>query len=350
MLCLVALFLSSAWSSPIKAEPRHNVPLAGFSFSPKLMRGAGYQPAPSLRLLLQHVQPDLVRLPIYWDSVARSPGGLDFSESDELLDVIAQYNSSHPSHVRVVLVVGARNFGTPELHAPNWLEQKGQLQLPRQLRSAAYLDYTENAFHRYATNSLLYGWQIENEPLDSTNPALGDIAVPEQVVADEVQRAHRWDPLHPVVVTTFNSTNVALDEFAGLVQKYTGWNVPAGHLKPALHLGDVLGINAYVVTPNAPDQVSVYRRIVWKQQSLEYWARAARSEHKQVWVTEMQAAPWKDVRGFTEKDLETSAELYTNTGISAVFLWGAEDWLQSPAWLAAASRAIDTLDPSSRTP
>jgi hypothetical protein len=56
------------------------------------------------------------------------------------------------------------------------------------------------------------------------------------------------------------------------------------------------------------------------------------------------------VRGFTEKDLETSAELYTNTGISAVFLWGAEDWLQSPAWLAAASRAIDTLDSSSRRP
>src|SRR5438132_2869808 len=157
MLGLMALFLFGAWSSPIKAEPRHNVPLAGFSFSPKLIRWAGYQPLPSLRLLLQQVQPDLVRLPIYWDSVAPSPGSLDFSESDELLDVIAQYDSSHPSHqVRVVLVVGARNFGTPELHAPPWLEGNGQFRLLKELRSAAYLDYMENAFRRYASSPLLY--------------------------------------------------------------------------------------------------------------------------------------------------------------------------------------------------
>jgi hypothetical protein len=352
MLGLMCLFLVSAWSSPIKAEPGHNVPLAGFSFSPKLMRWAGYQPLPSLRLLLEQTQPDLVRLPIYWDSVAPTPGSMNFSESDELVDTVAQYNSSRPSHrARVVLVVGARNFGAPELHAPTWLEEKGsQIPLVTQLRSAAYLDYMESAFHRYASSPLLYGWQIENEPLDSTNPALGDIALPEEVVAQEIKRAHQWDAFHPVAVTTFNSTNLALDEVGGLFQKYTGWNVPAGHLKPALHLGDVLGINAYVVTPNAPDQVSVYRRIVWKQQSLEYWARAARSQHKQVWVTEMQAAPWKDVRGFTQKDLETSAQLYTNTGISAVFLWGAEEWMQSPAWLAAATRAIDTLSSSSRRP
>ena len=97
MLGLMCLFLFSAWSSPIKAEPGHNLPLAGFSFSPKLMRWAGYQPLPSLRLLLQQTQPDLVRLPIYWDSVAPNPGSMDFSESDELLDTVAQYNSARPS-------------------------------------------------------------------------------------------------------------------------------------------------------------------------------------------------------------------------------------------------------------
>ena len=353
LLVPLALFLlrEVAWPSPL--EQGAATPLAGFSYSPKLAKWARHDPIAGLSTLLQQVQPDLVRLPVYWDSVAPTPDSLDYSETDRLLAVIAEHNSARPErHVGVVLVVGARNLGAPELYLPSWLVERAPLDLPARLRSPAYTAYLINTLRRYASNDLLYGWQIENEPLDSTNPDLGDIAMPEQLIAWEVGLVHRIDPAHPVVITTFNSATAALDRnadgrLAKILHDASPWK-PAGHPRPALELGDVLGLNAYVVTPNTPlAQVSVDQRIAWKRDTLRYWATQARSQGKKVWVTEMQAAPWVGVSGFTRRDLGTSAQLYRDSGVSAVFLWGAEQWLDSPDWLTAARLAIATLDSSS---
>ena len=350
LLVPIALLLlrGAAWSS--LPDPQAATPLAGFSYSPKLARWARHDPVAGLRTLLQEVHPDLVRLPVYWDTVAPTPDHLDFSETDRLLAVIAEYNATRPDQdVRVVLVVGARNLGAPELYLPPWLDERPPLDLRARLRSPAYTEYLIDTLRRYASSPLLYGWQLENEPLDSTNPDLGDIAVPEQLITEEVDLAHRLDPAHPVVITTFNSATAALDSnadshFGAIVHVASPWK-PAGHPRPALQLGDVLGLNAYVVTPNTPlARVSVDQRIAWKRDTLQYWARQARSQRKQVWVTEMQAAPWQGIGGFTQRDLATSAQLYRDSGVSALFLWGAEQWLDSPAWLNAARLAVATLD------
>jgi hypothetical protein len=344
MLGAMALLMFDVWTSAPAVGNAQPAPLVGFSFSPKLARSDGQDPVLMLRTLLRDVQPGLVRLPIYWDTVAPRPGVLDFTEYDGLLDVIAAYDATHPARrTQVVLVVGARNLGAPELHAPDWLERNGRLSLAHELRLPFYADYLEATVLRYSSNSLLFGWQIENEPLDSTNPQLGDIAVPADVVAEEVRQTHHLDPAHPVVVTTFNSPNIALDDLGWAFQRFSPWPLPGGHPRPTLQLGDVLGLNAYVVTPNAFGSVSVTRRMVWKRDTLRYWTEQARSQHKQVWITEMQAAPWEGVDGFTPADLEQSAELYRDTGVSAVFLWGAEQWLASPTWLSAARQATKTL-------
>lgn len=338
--------------APLTSTP--TLPKAGFSYSPKLARWAGVDPIAGLHTLLWRVHPDLVRLPVYWDSSAPAPDHLDYNETDRLLDVVAEYDRVWPDRpVQVVLVVGARNLGAPELYLPNWLSEGVPGDLPDKLRSPAYMQYLVDTFSRYANNPYLYGWQVENEPLDSTNPDLGNIAVPQHMVAQEVELAHRLDPVHPVVITTFNSATAALDRQANdrlgwFLQLASPWK-PAGHPRPALELGDVLGLNAYVVTPNTPlARVSVDQRIAWKRDSLQYWVGQARSRRKEVWITEMQASPWKGVEGFTPRDLETSAELYRDSGVSAAFLWGAEQWLSSPAWLDAAERAIATLDGSVR--
>lgn len=352
LLVPLTLLLLRGLALHSSAKPESASPLAGFSYSPKLARWARHDPVSGLRTLLQEARPDLVRLPVYWDSVAPAPDRLDFSETDRLLEVVADYNGEQPGRdVRVVLVVGARNLGSPELYLPRWLGGRPPLDLAAKLRSPAYTEYLINTFRRYASNQLLYGWQVENEPLDSTNPDLGNIAVPEPLIAQEVDLAHRLDPTHPVVITTFNSATAALDRnadsrFGAILHIVSPWK-PAGHPRPALELGDVLGLNAYVVTPNTPlARVSVDQRIAWKRDTLQYWARQARSERKKVWVTEMQAAPWEGVGGFTRHDLRTSAQLYRDSGVSAVFLWGAEQWLDSPAWLTAARLAIATLDSS----
>jgi hypothetical protein len=341
----MALMIFNAWTSFLPAGSRQQAPLVGFSFSPKLARWTGHEPIQTLRTLLREVQPGLVRLPIYWDSVAPTREDLDFTEFDQLLGVVAEHNREDPiDTVRVVLVVGARNLGSPELHAPDWLGKKGRLNLARELRLTSYVDYLEATVRRYSSSPLLYAWQMENEPLDSTNPELGDIAVPAEMVAEEVRLTHRLDPVHAVVVTTFNSSNIALDGLGSMFQTYSPWKLSSGHPRPTLQLGDVLGLNAYVVTPNAPGRISVARRIAWKRDALRYWADQARSQGKRVWITEMQAAPWKGVKGFTPADLQKSAELYRDTGVSVVFLWGAEEWLRSSSWLTAARQATKTLE------
>src|SRR5262249_40839671 len=180
------------------------------------------------------------------------------------------------------------------------------------------------------------------EPLDSTNRDLGNVTVPAQLVAEEADLAHRLAPVHPVVVTTFNSATADID---GKADCRLG---PFPHL--AITLRPVLTprlapLLVDVAGPNTPvARVSVDQRIAWKRDTLQYWATQARSKRKQVWVTEMQAAPWVGVGGFTMRDLGTSAQLYRDSGVSAVFLWGAEQWLNSPAWLNAARQAIATLN------
>jgi hypothetical protein len=57
----------------------------------------------------------------------------------------------------------------------------------------------------------------------------------------------------------------------------------------------------------------------------------------------MQAAPWQHVDGFTTDDLLMSAHEYRGQGESAVLLWGVEQWLTSPAWLAAGRQAVALL-------
>src|SRR5438309_10121672 len=97
-------------------QPQSDPPLVGFSFSPNLSEWAGREPDADLRRLLTETHPDLVRLPIYWDAVQSSPGVLDFTSIDELLEVVAEHNKTSGDPTRVVLTIGARNFLYPELH------------------------------------------------------------------------------------------------------------------------------------------------------------------------------------------------------------------------------------------
>lgn len=330
-------------SPPRPADP----PLVGFTFSPKAL-DEGTDASAALATLLRRLAPDLVRLPVYWDEVAPDPGAVDFSSVDRLLDVVAAYDASSPRHhARVVLVAGARNVLTPELHLPDWAAS--DTELTDLLASHPYREYLLLTFRHYARSPLLYGWQVENEPLDSTNPDLGDVDLPESTVRDEVTLLRRIDPVHPIVVTTYDSAALNIDRVQGTAYEWI-WDRlpfvghPVGHPGDALSLGDALGLDVYVVTPSTPlAQASPTQRIDWKAQALTYWANRASDAGKSLWITEMQAAPWRATEGFTPADLLTSARLYRDTGAEVVLLWGVESWLDDPEWMRAGRQAMATL-------
>jgi hypothetical protein len=330
------------------APPPLNPPLVGFSFSPAAVP-ADLDPVQALTTLLTTLQPDLVRLPIYWSTVAPSPTSLDYSDVDRLIATIQAHNAKGSRHTQVVLVVGARNLVYPEVHLPDWLDTRDVHELDKLLRTASYRTYLETTYRRYASLSLLRGWQVENEPLD--NASLNELtngAVPESTMRWEVDLLRSIDLMHEVVVTTFNSSHVTLDAraaspLAWLYSRLPGAK-PAGHPAQALTMGDTLGLDLYVVTESTPlDVITPSTRIAWKEETLDYWQRQAQDHGRALWVTEMQASPWFGTTGFTLDDLLSSALAYRGHGVSAYLLWGVENWIDSPEWMATGLTAIRLL-------
>jgi hypothetical protein len=347
-LALVFL-LVGATLPPTTVPTRATHPLVGFTFLPARAVDGGYQPTKALATLLRKLHPDLVRIPLYWGSVAPSQGRLDFTAVDELLATVASANARvHATHTRVILVAGVRNLGWPEVHLPPWFDMGTTLDLGEITSSFAYLDYLKGSFQKYANSPLLYAWQVENEPLDNTNEALGVVSLEGATVADEVALLKSIDPLHRAIVTTYNSASISLDLEATSLLSWLFAMLPGpkavGHPQPALLLGDILGLDVYVATPSTPlDDASVTERIGWKAATLAYWANEGLENGKEVWVTEMQGSTWDGEPNFSPEDLLESAQQYSGTGVSAVLLWGVEDWLSSPIWMTAGQSAFQTL-------
>src|ERR1700693_427988 len=331
------------------APPTLNPPLVGFSFSPVALP-PGIDPEQAFATLLAKLQPDVVRLPIYWGTVAPTPTSLDYTDVDRLIAIIEAHNSKKGSrHTQVVLVVGARNLVYPEVHLPDWLNTSNVHTIDKLLKTASYRSYLETTYRRYASLPLLRAWQVENEPLD--NASLNNLtngAIPASTIRSEIDLLRSIDLVHEVIVTTFNSSHVTLDARAASPLAWLSAHLPgarpAGHPAQALTLGDTLGLDLYVVTESTPlDVVTPSTRIAWKEETLDYWQGQAHSHGRALWVTEMQASPWIGATGFTLDDLLSSALAYRGPGVSAYLLWGGEDWLDSPEWMATGVTAIGLL-------
>jgi hypothetical protein len=330
------------------AQPQPDPPLVGFSFSPNTSVGANRDPGSDLNRLLSQTQPDLVRLPIYWDDVQPSPGDLDFTSIDDLLTVVALHNKTSPDPTRVVLTVGARNFLYPELHQSQWAGPREQPYIGIEQSASDYRAYFDASITRYRDSPLLYAWQVENEPFDYVgNELTGDDRISSAQLAWEIDRVHELDPVHKVVVTTYNGWNVTVDMlqlYATPVLARLG-GYPSGHPEEALQAGDALGLDLYIDGPPVPlGFTKVGLRAAWKQQAIDFWANRAHGMGKEIWLAELQAEPWGDAtESFTTADLLQSVVDYRQEPVDVVLMWGADTWLEDPAWLSAVTRSMDWL-------
>lgn len=342
-LAAAAVLLGSeVWSAPSSPAP-----LVGFSYSPLVSESVDRDPASDLAILLNETEPDLVRLPVYWESVEPDLASMDFSSIDRLLDVVESHNQTALRPTKVVLTVGARNFLFPELHEPDWAGPRQQPELGQVQSDAPYRLYFDDTLLRYRSSPLLYAWQVENEPFDEVGNSLtGDDQISPEQLAWEVAEVHHIDPAHDVVITTYDGWNVLVD----VVQAHTPTLLglldagPSGHPKEALASADALGLDIYVEGPPVPMAFTpVDLRSAWKQDAIDYWARQAKAKHKAVWLAEMQAQPWGDTTGFTPSNLVASAIDYRAEPLQVVLLWGVETWLQDQVWMNAAAHAMTIL-------
>lgn len=346
--CVVAVTWSlhpfgiGARSAVLAATP----PLVGFSFSPATAQYYGLEPTAAFHTLLDKFDPDVVRLPVYWDRVEPARGHFDYREVDNYLRMVARHNRVSPGRAaRVLLVVGVRNMAFPELWVPAWVDPVEARDIARVVEDPEYVRYLTTTFARYAHHPLLGGWQVENEALDDVVTTAADQTdIPQDALKAELAALHRVDPVHSGVVTTYNSATLDLDLLA-LSPEFDANGLraePAGHPFESLQVADVLGIDAYVVTGSTSlADADARKRVDWKEDALKYWSGQARAQHKELWLTEMQAAPWLGHSDFTTDDFIYSAVSYRRVGASAVIMWGAESWLTSESWMRAALQARD---------
>ena len=320
----------------------------GFSYSPDVSTWSGRNPQADLGYLLSTTNPDLVRLPVYWDVTQPSPHNLDYSSVDNLMAVVAWHNSHATRQTRVILTIGARNFLYPELHTPAWIGPRQQPQLGNAQVGTAYREYFDTTIVRYRNNPLLYAWQVENEPFDYVvNEETGADQISPEQMTWEIDEVHDLDGHHRAVTTSFDGWNVIVDwmqlDATPLLWALHGY--PSGHPGPALDAADALGLDIYVDGASTPLRfTSIPLRTTWKAETIQFWADQAKAQNKQVWLMEMQAEPWAVSPGsYSTADLLATAASYRREPLNVVLLWGAETWLADPAWLGAASGAMTIL-------
>ena len=343
-LLVGALLLGSEAPPAPPAAP----PLAGFSYSPVVSQWMGRNPEADLAFLLSSTNPDLVRLPVYWDVTQPSPHNLDYSLVDALLAVVAWHNSMSSRQTRVILTVGARNFVYPELHTPAWVGPRQNPQLAAALEGTAYRTYFDSTLLRYRNNPLLYAWQVENEAFDYVvNETTGDDQISPEQMNWEIGEVHHLDGRHRAVTTSFDGWNAIVD-WMQLYATPALWALhgyPSGHPGPALDAADALGLDIYVDGSSTPFRFSsVALRASWKAETIQFWADQAKAQNKKVWLMEMQAEPWAVSPGsFSPNDLLATAATYRRDPLEVVLLWGAETWLVDPQWMSAAAGAMSIL-------
>jgi len=326
--------------------PLH-APMVGFSYSPELSEWMHSDPSADLATLLYDTQPDLVRLPVYWDQTQPDPRTLDFSSVDAMLEIVRQHNVTAKRPTLVVLTVGARNFVYPELHSPAWAGPRQQPQLGIVQQGAAYRTYFDATVLRYRDSPLLYAWQVENEPNDYVvNDVTGADQIDPAQMQWEIDEVHRIDPVHRAVTTTFNAWNVIVDwvqqQNPPLLNMMHGY--PSGHPLATLDQADALGLDIYVDGPSVPIRfTTIALRTSWKAETIRYWAGLAQAQGKEVWLTEMQAQPWSNGTTFTPADLLAESRIYREDPLNVVLLWGVESWLMHPEWMKAAAESMRIL-------
>ncbi|MHB8510069.1 MAG: glycoside hydrolase 5 family protein, partial [Candidatus Dormibacteria bacterium] len=260
---------------------------------------------------------------------------------DSLHEEVRDYNPTQAARpARVVLEVGMRNMGYPELYVPSWIAADEQGDAQKLAHDGAYLQYLDASIARYRDDPLLYGWQLENEPLDNVATEAGSrVDLGADTLQEEIDELRAIDSTHRVVVTTFNSSTLSLD-LAGTTAISGVGPKPAGHPAGALDLGDALGLDLYVATGGTSlADASAQKRTDWKLAALSYWSDAARARQKSLWITEMQGAPWPGRNDFTPANLVYAARRYRASSASVVLLWGVESWVSSPQWMAAGVQA-----------
>ncbi len=283
------------------AEQRAHPPVFGVTFAPSQARYLGQDPRHTFALLLDDLGVRLFRLSAYWNVSEPVAQHYDFSEIDWQIAAAEQRGA------RVILAVGRRLPRWPECHDPSWLSSLNAAE-----ERDAQLSYVRAAIEHLRSSRAIAAWQVENEPFFKS---FGECPPPDAgLVRDEIALVRSLDP-RPVVVTESGELST--------------W-------RHAAALADVVGVSLYRITHSSVTGYMPY--LLTPNFYAMHADLVALLTGKRTVITELQMEPWV-AEGITAGTVEEmyhslspeqfakNARFAEATGLSPVYLWGAEWWL-----------------------
>lgn len=273
----------------------------GTTFSDRQATQLGLEPQLVLSQLLT-LPLTILRLPVYWSTVASEPDELDLTQLEAQLQLCQQAGK------QVVVTIGMKAPRWPEFYLPAWCPQSPA---DRQTQLAC-LDFITRVVQKLQPWDCIHWWQLENEPLDPSGPR--EWTIPAAFLTEEVALVRQLDP-RPVIVTLWGNQ---------LKRR--------GQLDVAAAASQVLGLDLY------PRQ---YARRFGRQlylppeETMTELQEMLAPLNQPVWLTELQAEPWeKDQASYlaartpslTPELLIENWQWAVQLPVQVILLWGGEYW------------------------
>ncbi len=277
--------------------------LIGTTYSTKQAKHLSLDSEAAFRELLA-MNFDIVRLGCYWNEIEHKPGIYDFSTITNQLDLCEKTGT------KVLITVGMKAPQWPEFYIPSWITAATDMHAVAPF-VYKFVEQTTTILKHY---SCIIAWQVENEPFDPSGPR--NVAIPEDVVAEEVRVVKQLDPTRKILINLWGND---LTERASL--------------PTAEKFADIIGLDLY------------YKQFLTKQLGISFHAGPRDTDHaikqaidktkKAFWITELQAEPWEknDAAYRADKPKSMNASLLKQNFArakhlqpEALLLWGAEYW------------------------
>lgn len=252
--------------------------------------------------ILKDLDPEFLRLPVYWQDIEKSKGEFDFADYDWMI------NEAERSSTQLVLVIGRKTPRWPECNLPDWAKQ-----IPEEEQKARVLNQLEKIVQKYKNQSNLYAWQVENEPFLQFGDCKlmgGDFLDKEIALVRELDGNR-----HPIMVTDSGELSLWL---------------------PAAKRADIFGTTMYRIVHSPRFGYIEYPlppRFFWLKANLVHLFYPNRP----IIISELQTEPWgprliydisidEQMKTMTLDHFKDNINYAKAVGFPDIYLWGAEWW------------------------
>ncbi len=280
----------------------------GVNFSTRRALDLDMQPEELFMTVLDDLQPQSIRLPIYWEDIEARPGQFNFSLYDRLL------SEADKRGIEIIASLGHKQPRWPECHHPDWWAS-----LPTEEQDTTVLNMISKSVAHLKAHPSIKAWQIENEPFFPYGPDCPTIN--RGLYKQELATVRQLDS-RPLIGTDSGEKGSWLT---------TAWSGV-----------DILGATMYrEVYHDKKGRYMTYPIPAWTYNIKAGWVRLFSGADNSIGV-ELQAEPWFAGKGAQQTPLpeqlthmnpeilRINIEYARQVGFAENYLWGVEWWY----WLA----------------